>query len=115
MCLIDQRERRFTDVNPSWERVLGWTRKELCAVPYTHFMHPEDVCIAEFEDNLANQRTTGGYSLLNRYRNKEGKWITLEWYAAIFGPSINYAVAKIFHTAKIVENPSLFTEVSDVT
>ena len=29
-------------VNPSWSRVLGWSRAELLAKPVVDFMHPED-------------------------------------------------------------------------
>ena len=33
----------FTLLNPAWERVLGWTREELMAVPFIDFVHPDDV------------------------------------------------------------------------
>jgi PAS domain S-box-containing protein len=32
----------FKQVNPSWTRVLGWSREELLARPVADFMHPED-------------------------------------------------------------------------
>src|SRR2546426_4398410 len=32
----------FKRLNPSWERVLGRSIEELCAVPYLEFVHPDD-------------------------------------------------------------------------
>ena len=33
----------FTELNPAWERWLGWTREELMAEPFISFVHPDDV------------------------------------------------------------------------
>ena len=32
----------FKHLNPSWEKVLGWTAAELMARPFTEFVHPDD-------------------------------------------------------------------------
>ncbi|MDE2510550.1 MAG: CHASE3 domain-containing protein, partial [Elusimicrobia bacterium] len=32
----------FKDLNPGWEKTLGWTKEELMAVPYMEFVHPDD-------------------------------------------------------------------------
>ena len=32
----------FVQVNPAWERTLGWSAEELLARPYLEFVHPDD-------------------------------------------------------------------------
>src|ERR1700731_4966654 len=59
---------RFTLLNPAWEQVLGWTRKELEAQPIQEFMHPDDV-----EQTLAlmlagSNRPAHLENFTNRYR-----------------------------------------------
>ena len=33
----------FTQLNPAWETLLGWTRDELMAEPLLNLVHPEDL------------------------------------------------------------------------
>src|SRR3954449_9174947 len=34
---------RFAQLNPAWQRLLGWTREELQAKPISAFLHGDDV------------------------------------------------------------------------
>jgi hypothetical protein len=71
---------RFRDVNPAWERTLGFRREELTAVPFLDFVHPDDreatiretQCLAEGGETL---------SFENRYRDRDGGYRWLRWNA----------------------------------
>jgi PAS domain S-box-containing protein len=70
----------FKELNPSWERVLGYTVDELRAQPYVELVHPDDreATLAE-----AAKLTAGGdtISFENRYRCKDGSWRWILWSA----------------------------------
>ena len=70
----------FKEVNPSWERILGWSSEELTGRPFIEFVHPDDqqATIAEA------QRLSGGavtISFENRYRCRDGSYRWLVWTA----------------------------------
>lgn len=77
LCVADT-EGRFLDVNPSFERVLGYSKKELLAHPYIDFVHPED---RESTIKEAQKITEGSDAINfeNRYRCKDGSWKWLNW------------------------------------
>jgi diguanylate cyclase (GGDEF)-like protein/PAS domain S-box-containing protein len=70
----------FTELNPAWERWLGWTREELMAAPYVSFIHPDDV-----ERTLAQTITMAApgdpvvVGFENRYRTRDGGYRWLQW------------------------------------
>lgn len=71
---------RFRELNPAWERTLGWTREELRARPFTEFLHLEDQ--ASTIDTC--RRLLSGEVALdfeNRWRHRDGRWIPLRWNA----------------------------------
>lgn len=59
-------------LNPSWERVLGWTREELRAHPLTWFVQPQDV--GPLQAALDGTTAPGPELRLleSRYRRKDG-------------------------------------------
>jgi PAS domain S-box-containing protein/putative nucleotidyltransferase with HDIG domain len=78
MCTADF-EGYFTRLNPSWQRTLGYSDKELMAEPFLAFVHPDDreATLAE-----AERQTKAGEEVLhfaNRYRHKDGSYRWLEW------------------------------------
>jgi len=84
----------FTRVNPAWQRLLGYTREELCARPFIDFVHPDDrdATIAETA-GLADARDTVGFR--NRYRARDGSYRWLEWSAsASSSEGVIHAVAR---------------------
>jgi PAS domain S-box-containing protein len=68
----------FKLVNPSFERVLGYTAAEVLKIPFVDLIHPEDRTdtVAEVSQ-LANGRETIWFQ--NRYRCKDGSYRRLEW------------------------------------
>src|SRR5262249_39072195 len=60
-------------VNPAWERVLGWSREEILALPLSERVHPEDVA-GSFAaiDGIAAGETLRAFE--NRCRCKDGSY-----------------------------------------
>ena len=79
LCIADF-DGYFKRLNPVWERVLGFSIAELCAVSYLDFVHPDDRAgtLAEAE------KVAAGASVLefeNRYRAADGSYRWLSWKA----------------------------------
>ena len=79
MCIADF-EGRFRRANAAWHEALGYSLEEILAVPYTHFVHPEDLAGTQAE---ARKLQEGEVTLCfeNRYRRKDGTYIWLTWRA----------------------------------
>jgi PAS domain S-box-containing protein len=81
----------FLRLNPTWERVLGYTREELIARQFLDFVHPDDLGrTREAVSTLASQQKV--ISFENRYRCKDGTYRWLQWSSAPAGHLI-YAAA----------------------
>jgi two-component system NtrC family sensor kinase len=84
----------FRQLNPSWERTLGWTTAELMAKPYIEFVHPEDRAstIAEAQKLQGGGNTI---SFENRYLCADGSCKWLLWNATpIPNQQLIYAAAR---------------------
>ncbi|MEM6424506.1 MAG: PAS domain S-box protein [Cyanobacteria bacterium P01_D01_bin.128] len=71
----------FKRVNPSFERVLGYTAAELMAEPFLGFVHPDDQAATVEESS----KTAAGEKVIafeNRYRCKDGGYRWFSWTAA---------------------------------
>ncbi len=84
----------FLKINPAFERVLGYTEKELLERPFLDFIHPEDV---DPTIEVTNRRLKSGievFSFINRYQCKDGTYRWLEWVSTPdLNRGITYAVA----------------------
>jgi len=68
----------FKQVNPAFERALGYTSHELLSRPFFDFIHPED----RERSQYAFQALAGGRDVIqfeNRYVCSDGSWRWLEW------------------------------------
>ncbi|NLH16355.1 MAG: PAS domain S-box protein [Phycisphaerae bacterium] len=68
----------FKQLNPAWNRALGWSPEELMARPWIEFVHPDDRSATE----QAGKELTEGKSITtfeNRYRCKDGSYRWLSW------------------------------------
>jgi PAS domain S-box-containing protein len=98
LCIANT-EGYFLRLNPSFERVLGYSREELTAKQFLDFVHPED--LARTQDALfalASQRKV--LSFQNRYRCKDGTYRWLEWTSAPVGNLIYSAARDITRRLK---------------
>ena len=68
----------FKLVNPSWERVLGYTAEEMTSKPWLDFVHPDDRQATIHEGD----KLSSGVSVLrfrNRYLARDGSYHWLSW------------------------------------
>jgi diguanylate cyclase (GGDEF)-like protein/PAS domain S-box-containing protein len=81
-CTVDGRF-HFVELNPAWERTLGWSSEELRAHPFEWFVHPDDV--AALRDVAQRTFQEGGAVRVfeNRYRCKDGSYRHLSWISSI--------------------------------
>jgi PAS domain S-box-containing protein len=70
----------ITAVNPSAERLLGWSEDEMLGHNLSEFVHPDDVESTAAEvGKLSHGVTTMAFE--NRYRSKDGGYRLLDWTA----------------------------------
>jgi PAS domain S-box-containing protein len=68
----------FKNLNPAWEKMLGFTIEELKAKPYLNFIHPEDrKSTAGEAQRLQTEEVT--FAFENRYLCKDGSCKWLSW------------------------------------
>ncbi|MGB2837326.1 MAG: response regulator [Candidatus Sulfotelmatobacter sp.] len=84
----------FKNLNPSFEKTLGFTTKELMAKPYLEFIHPDDRPATVVErDGLTEGKAT--FAFENRYLCKDGSYKWLLWNAvSVSEEKVIYAVAR---------------------
>jgi PAS domain S-box-containing protein len=65
-------------LNPAWEKTLGWTPEELRSKPFLEFIHPDDLnSTIEATKNLEKGEPALGFE--NRYLAKDGSYRWLSW------------------------------------
>ncbi|WP_165823871.1 PAS domain-containing sensor histidine kinase [Pseudochryseolinea flava] len=68
----------FIKLNPAWERLLGWSVRELTSAKFADFIHPDD--LQRTYDTF--KYVLDGNDILtfeNRYRHKDGSYRWLMW------------------------------------
>jgi PAS domain S-box-containing protein len=85
---------KFGLTNPSWERVLGWSRDDLAGRDFIEFVHPDDVD-ATIAENVAEwdeaDPTRAGFE--NRLRSRDGSYRWFEWTSQRRG-TLTYATGR---------------------
>lgn len=93
----------YKELNPAWEKILGWPLDELKAKPWVEFLHPDDVA----PTMAAAQRLFGGNAvshLENRFRCKDGSYRWLHWTGQVIaGQRLIYCVGRDITDRKRVE------------
>lgn len=80
LCSID-RTLHLQELNPAWEKFLGWTPEELRSKPLTHWIHAEDVETTSLHLKKLFADSGENAKFENRWRHKNGKWVLLHWIA----------------------------------
>ena len=78
MVCIASAEGYFVSLNSAWEHVLGYSKAELMAIPYTEFIHPDDHN-ATVNESASQLTGKAAYNFTNRYRAKNGAYRWFEW------------------------------------
>jgi len=84
----------FTLLNPSWQRVLGWSNESLMAQPFIDLAHVDD--FESMRTTVAQLTLPGSASVVefeNRYRARDGQFHTLQWHI-VAGDHSWYIVAR---------------------
>ncbi|HCQ53299.1 MAG TPA: hybrid sensor histidine kinase/response regulator, partial [Brevundimonas diminuta] len=107
LLVIRDLEGRIVRVSASWASILGYRPEELVGLPILTLVHPDDMpgtlgSVTEVETRRPGDPVLGH---VNRYRHKDGRYVTLEWRAQKFGDRI-YAVARDV-TAKVAAERAL--------
>jgi PAS domain S-box-containing protein len=93
LCTVSP-DGRLVDLNPAWERTLGYNRDELRGYPLKELFHPDDqaMTMAAFQ-RVTNEPAAGRFE--SRCRHKEGHYRWLAW-AVVISPQdqLLYAAAR---------------------
>lgn len=92
----------FKRVNPAFERVLGFSKEELCTRPILEFVHPDDreKTQREIEKQMADREQVLHFE--NRYLRKDGSSCWLSWKSVPID-SLMYAAARDVTEEKLHE------------
>ncbi|MEW6570162.1 MAG: EAL domain-containing protein [Nitrospirota bacterium] len=93
----------FKELNPAWEKTLGWTKEELLSKPYLDFVHIED---RESTIDAAKGLEEGKMiiTFLNRYLCKDGSYKWFSWNAlSLTEEKLIFAVARNISEQKRAE------------
>gem|GEM_PF-5243051 len=84
---------RFRDLNPAWERTLGYSLEELVGSPFIDLVHPEDRERTEAEAAGIFSSGGGTVDFQNRYVDKGGAVHWLHWSSQLGADGLIYARA----------------------
>ncbi len=92
----------FKELNPAWEKTLGFTIEELLSKPFIEFIHPDDRAssMSAVEKYLKGQSTA---YLENRYVCKDGSYKWLAWTATPAEENLLYGIARDITESKNAE------------
>ncbi|TVM32750.1 PAS domain S-box protein [Oceanidesulfovibrio marinus] len=68
----------LTQLNPAWQKVLGWSQEKLKSMPVIHFVHPDD----QERTIQSSEPMLDGLALSNfqnRFLHKDGSYRWLSW------------------------------------
>ncbi|WEK57280.1 MAG: ATP-binding protein [Candidatus Brevundimonas phytovorans] len=107
LLVIRDLEGIIVRASASWASILGYEPEDLIGLAILTLVHPDDLpatrdSVAEVEMRGPDAPVRGH---VNRYRHRDGHYVTLEWRAQKFGDRI-YAVARDV-TAKIAAQQAL--------
>ena len=102
LCMLDFNG-YFKQLNPAWERTLGFTREELMSRPFIEFVHPDDR-ERTLKQNAQVKGGGQGLAFENRYLCKDGSFRWFRWNAAPdSGEKVIYSVARDVTESKQAE------------
>ncbi len=106
LCIASAEDSYFKELNPAWEKTLGFTIEELLSKPLFEFIHPDDrtSTMLEVEKQLKGQTTI---FFNNRYICKDGSYRLLSWTSTQAQGNLLYATARDITEQKKAEDKIL--------
>ncbi len=89
----------FLELNPAWQRTLGWSLESLRSRAFLDLVHPDDLHATVAVSARMLEPGSSAVGFENRYLHKDGGWIWLSW-VAIRADGIFYATARDVSQAK---------------
>jgi PAS domain S-box-containing protein len=80
-------------LSQSWEAALGHGPAEMVGRPFLDFVHPDDREKTIVAATRMNERDLTEFT--NRYRHKDGSWVTLAWRAKRWSGGLTFAIARV--------------------
>lgn len=69
----------FKQLNPTWQRELGFTNEELMSKPFIEFVHPDDIEATLAEASKLADEGVDTIGFVNRYQCRDGSYKWLSW------------------------------------
>ncbi len=109
MICIASPNGKFQRINPSFERVLGFTEADILRLGWAGLIHPDDMEPTRIEV-MRSLETRSTLGFVNRYRHKNGSYRTIEWRAAVTDSGEIYGMGR-----DITEQRRLEQSLADIT
>ncbi|MCP4705888.1 MAG: PAS domain S-box protein [candidate division Zixibacteria bacterium] len=92
MICVASPDGKFVKINPSWEKTLGYTTKEIMDFGWKNLIHPDDIVQTkkEVQGQLDGKNTI---NFVNRYRCNNGTYKVFEWQSIALKDGLLYATA----------------------
>ncbi|GAB3006126.1 PAS domain-containing sensor histidine kinase [uncultured Cyclobacterium sp.] len=102
LCIVGY-DGYFKKVNPSFQKVLGYTEEELKEKPIDFFVHPKDRATThKIRENLKKGKPLNNFE--NRYVSKSGETLWLSWTSKLVPEKqLIFGVAKLVNPKKELE------------
>jgi PAS domain S-box-containing protein len=92
LIVVTNIDGKIFKINKSCTTILGYTEKEILNIGLWSLVHPDDLK----ENNKAVERQLKSgkiFNFINRYKNKDGSYRTLEWHTTVVKDGSAYAYA----------------------
>lgn len=100
LLFIASLDGKFERINKEWERILGYSNKEIIGRYFSDFIHKEDINRTKMAmQHLKENKKI--YNFINRYKTKTGDYKVIEWRAKICEDKIFGASRDITNSIKI--------------
>jgi PAS domain S-box-containing protein len=84
---------RFRRCSESWRHALGYSPDELAGRRWLDFVHPEDQAKTIEAARILDSADIAEF--VNRYRHKDGSWVSLSWRATSWSAGLTFAIARV--------------------
>lgn len=102
---------KFKYISKSWTECLGFTEEEFRLVPFSVFLHPDD--LADSLDAYLFFSEYGKPAIrmyYNRYRKRDGSYATIQWFEPIYSKELSLWLFTAFEIPEGHEGINIFNK-----